>query len=117
MASGQNYGVALNNDSNSVKTPAEYNASTDQWEMNVNLIGNVLVEQKTQAEAVANVLTFSANIYAIEIYHEEETWQSFTVNGITINVPAGGYRTPVGGTPAATVTIPANINCIVGRLV
>jgi hypothetical protein len=82
----------------------------------VTLNGSLLQEQKTQADAVSNVITFSVNITAIEIYHEESTWQEFGVNGLTLHVPAGGYRTLIGGTPAATVTIPSGINCIVGRL-
>lgn len=83
----------------------------------VSLSGSILQEQKTQADAVANVITFSTNIVCIEIYHEAATWQTFIVNGLTLQIPSGGYRTPVGGTPAATVTIPAGLNCIVGRLV
>jgi hypothetical protein len=83
----------------------------------VQLSGSTLAEQKTQADAVANVITFTGDITAIEIYHEEATWQEFIVNGITITIPAGGYRTPIGGTIAKTVTIPAGVNCIVGRLV
>jgi len=82
----------------------------------VVVTGSTLQEQKTQADAAANVITFSANITAIEIYHEEGTWQEFTVNGLTLKVPAGGWARPIGGTAAATVTIPAGIDCIVGRL-
>lgn len=83
----------------------------------ISIFGCVLEEQKTNADAVNNVITFSENIAVIEIYHAESTWQQFTVNGITLNIPAGGYRTPIGGTPGATVTIPAGVDCIVGRLV
>jgi hypothetical protein len=82
----------------------------------IQLSGSILAEQLTNDDAVANVLTFSENISIIEIFHEELTWQEFTVNGITLTVPGGGYRTPIGGTPAATVTIPS-ISCIVGRLI
>lgn len=83
----------------------------------VKLFGNTLVEQKTQADAVENVITFSENINAIEIYHSEDAWQTFIVNGLSLIIPSGGYRTPIAGVPASTVTIPAGINCIVGRLV
>jgi hypothetical protein len=83
----------------------------------VELSGSSLAEQKTQTDAVANVITFSANISAIEIYHEEATWQDFIVNGLTLKIPAGGYRTPVAGVASAEVTIPAGVNCLVGRLV
>jgi hypothetical protein len=83
----------------------------------ISILGCVLQEQKTNADAVDDVITFAANIAVIEIYHAESTWQQFAVNGITMNIPAGGYRTPIGGTPGATVTIPASVECIVGRLV
>lgn len=85
--------------------------------VNVQLKGSILAEQKTQADAENNVITFAENITAIEIYHEEATWQTFTVNGINITAPAGGYRTPVAGVASVEVTIPAGVNCIVGRLV
>jgi len=82
----------------------------------MQLTGSILAEQKTQADAVDNVITFTENISAIEIYHAEPTWQTFTVNGIALTIPAGGYRTPIAGTVAKTITIPAGVNCIVGRL-
>lgn len=84
--------------------------------MPTTLNGSKLEEQLTDADAVANVLTFSDVITAIEIFHESVSWQDFVVNGVTITVPAGGYRTPVGGTPGTEVTIPAGVPCIVGRL-
>lgn len=80
------------------------------------LSGSKLEEQLTQADAVANVLTFSANISAIEIFHEETTWQTFIVNSLTLKIPAGGWARPIGGTPSTEVTIPAGIDCAVGRL-
>ena len=82
----------------------------------MQLSGSKVAEQKTQADAMANVITFTGDINAVEIYHEESTWQDFIVNGITLKIPSGGYRTPITGTVAKTVTIPANIDCIVGRL-
>ncbi|MDD4780356.1 MAG: hypothetical protein PHT02_07110, partial [Tissierellia bacterium] len=42
----------------------------------VQLSGSILAEQKTQADAENNVITFAENITAIEIYHEEATWQT-----------------------------------------
>ena len=78
--------------------------------------GTVIVEQKTQANATSNKVTFSAAIKAIEIYHAENTAQDFVVNGLTLKIPAGGYRTRVGGTPSAEVTIPATVTCILNRL-
>jgi len=85
--------------------------------VNTILTGSILAEQKTNDDAVDSVITFSANITAIEIYHEELTWQTFTVNALALKIPAGGYRTPIGGTAGATVIIPTGISCIVGRLI
>jgi len=78
--------------------------------------GTVIVEQKTQADAESNKVTFSAPIKAIEIYHADATAKDFIVNGLTLKIPAGGYRTRVGGTPSAEVTIPASVTCILNRL-
>jgi len=78
--------------------------------------GTVIVEQKTQADATSNKITFSAPIKAIEIYHSESAAKDFIVNGFTLKVPAGGYRTRVGGTPSKEVTIPASVTCILNRL-
>jgi hypothetical protein len=89
----------------------------DPSQNDVKLTGSILAEQKTDADAVNNVITFSADISAIEIYHEEATWQDFVVNGLTLKIPAGGYRTPVGGASSDEVTIPIGISCLVGRLV
>lgn len=83
----------------------------------VTLTGSRVAEQLTHQNAVNNVLTFSAPVEVVEIYHEESSWQTFIVNGLTLTVPPGGYRTPVGGTPSMQVTIPAGVACIVGRLV
>ena len=86
--------------------------------LNVTLMGSILAEgHMTESDAVANVITFTENITAIEIIHEEETRQTFTINGLPVITRAGGYRTPVGGVPGKTVTIPVGISCEVGRLV
>lgn len=144
MAAGTIYPKDLNSNSTSfVKTPALYDENLDEWIMaaanivqtesglfiyqkgtddgrakvDAQFSGNTLAEQLTNDDAVNNVLTFSANINSIEIFHNEASWQEFIVNGITLTIPSGGYRTPIGGTPGATVTIPAGVACIVGRLV
>lgn len=83
----------------------------------VKLTGSLVEEVLTQADAVANVLTFSAPITAVEIYHDEAIKQNFIVNGIPIPVAAGGWARPIGGTPSAEVTIPAGVTCDVKRLV
>lgn len=76
-----------------------------------------VTECQDQDDADNNVLTFSDDIYALEIYHNEDTAQEFTANGLTLTIAPGGWRSPIGGTPAATVTIPAGVDCIVSRLV
>ena len=85
--------------------------------VNATLTGSILTEQKTNADAVANVITFSAPITAIQIIHEELTWQTFIINGLSIKIPQGVYNQSIGGTPSAEVTIPTGITCAVGRLV
>lgn len=79
-------------------------------------VTNALEEQKTQANAVGDVITFNEDINVIDIFHSEALWQQFVVNGITLTVPPGGWRTAIGGTIGKTVEIPNGINCIVGRL-
>ena len=85
--------------------------------LKVQLTGSTVEEVLTQDDAVSNVLTFTAPIFSIEIWHEEEDPQEFGVNGLTLIVAPGGWRSPVGGTPSDEVTIPAGVNCIISRLV
>lgn len=87
------------------------------YEGDARLKGSRVEEVLTQADAVSEVLTFSAPIQSIEIYHNEDTPQEFVVNGITIPVGPGGWRSPIGGTPSDEVTIPASVDCVVSRLV
>jgi hypothetical protein len=101
-----------------LNTGKEYLFDGTNWNTKLTYILNeMLAEQKTQADADADVITFSENIGAIEIYHAEATWQEFVVNGLTLTVPSGGYRTSIGGTPGKTVEIPNGVDCIVSRLV
>jgi len=83
------------------------------------VVKDILVEQKTQVDAVAGVLTFSANISVIEIYNTDATNAGvFTVNGLAINVPAGkSYMAAIGGTPSPTVTVTGATTYIVSRYV
>jgi len=82
--------------------------------LNVKVVGSSVAEaSQTEADAAANVLTFSAAVAAIEIYHSETTAQDFIVNGLTLKIAAGGWRGPVSGTPAATVTLPAGVTGVV----
>lgn len=85
--------------------------------LNISISGNSVAEMKDQDDAVDNVITFSANINSIEIYHSEATPQEFIVNGLTLIIAAGGWRSSIAGVPAMTVGIPTGINCIVARLV
>ena len=85
--------------------------------MNVTQVGNTVSEQLNETDAVLEVLTFSANIENIEIYHDEASPQDFIINGLTLKVASGGWRSPIGGTPSAEVTIPAAITCTITRLV
>lgn len=83
-----------------------------------NITGGQIVEQLNQDDAdESNILTFSANINAVEIYHNESSMQTFIVNGISLDIAGGGWRSRVGGTPSNEVTIPAGINCTVARLI
>lgn len=80
--------------------------------------GNRVEEVLTQDNAsLDNVLTFEEPIQSIEIWHNEDDPKEFIVNGITLVIASGGWRSPVGGTPSNEVTIPAGITCIVKRLV
>lgn len=81
------------------------------------LTGRNVAEAKTQADAVADVITFSESIQVVEIYHDEPTVQTFIVNGLTLPVARGGWRSGVAGTPSADVTIPTGIDCVVSRCV
>jgi hypothetical protein len=93
--------------------------TNDAGAMKVDGIGSTLAEQKTQANAVNSVLTFSANILTIEIYNTDVLNDGvFTVNGIAINVPKGTtYKSTIGGTPGTTVTVTGSTSYIVSRYV
>ncbi len=80
-----------------------------------NLARVTLVEEKTHNDAIKNVITFSQNTLAIEIFHEEITWQTFIINGLSLTFPSGWYRSSIGGVPSKQVTIPS-IPCIIRRL-
>ena len=83
----------------------------------VSQSGNTVVEQLNETDAVLDVLTFLATIESIEIYHDEVTSQDFVVNGLTLTIGSGGWRSPIGGIPSVEVTIPTGVTCSVKRLV
>ena len=84
-----------------------------------SLPNTTLMEQKTQADAVAGVLTFSANINAIEIYNTDAVNAgTFNVNGVNITIPASEpFEAIIGGTPSPNITITDATTYIVSRYI
>ena len=90
-------------------------------ELNVSIVGgsvgitgsSAAEDSQTEADATSDVLTFAAPVAAIEIYHSEATAQDFVVNGLTLTIAAGGWRSPVGGTPSAEVTLPSGVTGVI----
>ena len=80
-------------------------------------VGNILQEQLTETDAIANVLTFSTNISTIELYNTDAVNTGiFNVNGIDITVPPEKYfKSTIGGTPNTEVTISGATTYIVSR--
>lgn len=78
-------------------------------------IGTSFKQQLTQADAVAGVITFTDPISAIEIINTDAANAGvFSVNGININVAAGGsFKAIIGGVPTAAVTITGSTSYIV----
>lgn len=76
-----------------------------------------VAEALRDSDAVSNVLTFSEPIQAIEIWHSGDGIEDFIVNGITLPIGPGGWRSPVAGQPSAEVTIPPGVTCVISRLV
>ena len=86
----------------------------------VSLPGSTLAEQQNQTNGIGGVLTFGANIVAVEIFNTDQVNTGvFTVNGIAITVPPGVAFGPqlIGGTPGDTVTISGSTTYIVNRYV
>jgi len=94
-----------------------YQKYADTGEVLMQLTGSTLQEEKTQANAVTGVVTFSANISTIEILNTDTVNTGvFTVNGIPITVPPTGiWKDGVGGTPGATVTVAGSTAYILHR--
>jgi hypothetical protein len=92
-------------------------SSTNRLTVDAQLTGSSLQEQKTEADAVNGVVTFSDVIKHIEIYNKDTVNDGdFTVNGIKITVPEGDvFEAPIGGTPANTVTVTGSASYILGR--
>ena len=83
------------------------------------LPNQTLVEQKTQASAVAGSLTFGASILCVEIFNTDAANLGiFTVNGLAIAIPAGKtFMSPIGGTPASIITITGATTYIINRYI
>ena len=65
-----------------------------------------ILEQRTQADASGNVVTFSKVITEVEIFNSSTSTGVFTVNDFAITVPAGaGYRSQIRGNLKATVSV------------
>jgi|SRR5690606_7267104 len=77
-----------------------------------------LQEQKTNAHAVDDTVTFSKEIYYVEIYNVDEVNDGvFEVNGIDIYIPAGKTLnlTRIGGTASTNVSVTGSENYIITR--
>lgn len=83
----------------------------------VALMGSVVVEQKTQVQAVGGKVTFSKPIQHLEIYNTDATNEGvFLVNGINITVPKGeSFKASYGGTPSKDVTVTGATSYILTR--
>ncbi len=83
----------------------------------VSAIGSLVVEQKTQANAVTGTVTFSKPLQHLEIYNTDTVNDGvFNVNGINITVPkTESFKASYGGTPSAGVTITGATTYILTR--
>lgn len=99
------------------KIDAIYDALVTNKNAGVEILGSKIVETQDQDDAAGNELTFAENIIGVEIHHSEASAQNFVINGLTIKVVPGGWRSLIGGIPSKKVIIPAGVNCVVARLI
>jgi len=85
--------------------------------VSIRLLYQSVAECLDESDASDNVLTFDEPVRAVEIWHDEEEPQEFEVNGITLHVAPGGWRSIIDGISSDEVTIPSGVDCIVSRLV
>jgi hypothetical protein len=83
--------------------------------MRAEVRGSRILEMKDNTQAVSNELTFQNAIDGVDIWHNENGLLTFVVNGVSLKVARGGWRSLVGGVPSNVVTIPAGVVCTVGR--
>ena len=81
--------------------------------------GNMLIEQKTQANAVGGTLTFNDGIEYVSIYNRDTVNDGvFNVNGVNITVPKGEVvEFQVVEPGRKTVTVTGSTLYIVSRMV
>lgn len=79
--------------------------------------GSLVVEQKTQSDAVTGAITFTEDIQFLEIYNVDAVNQGvFNVNGINITVPPGKvFKASYKGTPNKIVTVTGSTSYILTR--
>ena len=86
--------------------------------VSVQVLYQAVAESKDQTDAsVQNVIEFDAPIRGIAIHHDEAGAEDFIVNGLTIKVPPGGWRSAISGVASENVTIPNDVDCVLHRLV
>lgn len=83
----------------------------------VQMMEVVVQEQKTEADAVDGVVTFSAGLTRVGIFNADQTNTGiFNVNGINITVPPNtAFEAVIGGVPSPTVTVTGATSFIITR--
>jgi hypothetical protein len=72
----------------------------------IKVLPPVVDEQKTEANAVGGVVTFTNDIDLISIVNTDTNAGTFTINGTTVHVPAkSSFQDRIGGAAGKTVTI------------
>lgn len=99
--------------------PQYYDPKSDEFKpmtKEVEIAGNKLVQQFTEADVKDGKLTFSKNIQYIGIYNRHTADGVFKVNGFNITIPAGETAEfAVGGTPSNEITVTGSTKFIISR--
>lgn len=114
---GAEYRVHTSSGNGTSAILVRYNMLSGNNFNNVMVTESKVMEQKTQADAVAGVVTFSDGITILEVYNTDATNAGvFLINGIDITVPASGsFKASFGGTPQKTVTVTGSTAYILTR--